>query len=467
MRSSAAVTLSQTQISYKQGPRFVQDRGGFIGAEKALTVCFALLIVLNLGRSMYHGVGTAASDAKQALATGGLSGLGDLPRPAPIQAVSGLQRPGDLAITRPIIHPPPWHPVHRDPLPMAWCDARRARSQSPNWTADWMAEVPDSTRLSDLSLPGTHDTMTYQVNNLDGASWLKTQNLSLEEQLKAGVRVLDIRVRCQGTPLPDDSPPLPGPDDAPHAPHLPRYDPQGEQNLWLVHDSYGIGGTLEDVLDTVQKFQAEHPREAIVMRLSKDDTSVGCRQSVPQVFDSYMDRYTKQGLRVWTGTDNNPTLEKLRGNLVVLHDMGDGNSKYAPKGYGSSFAHIADNWAPGTKEEKWKDVDSNLEAAEAPCPPPPAGAAGSSAPEDTCKPYLTFLSAAKGEEGTPHSWSEEMNGKAIDKLRAVCSGHFGMVLADFTTPEMTQAVIRGNCPTSTRCPPRPRPNRGGWPEVRF
>jgi hypothetical protein len=33
--------------------------------------------------------------------------------------------------------------------------------------ADWMANVADQRRLADMSLPGTHDTMTYALNDDD------------------------------------------------------------------------------------------------------------------------------------------------------------------------------------------------------------------------------------------------------------------------------------------------------------
>src|SRR6266487_4141969 len=55
---------------------------------------------------------------------------------------------------------------------------------------DWMRWVPDNKRLSELSLPGTHDTMA-----LYGGGIAETQSLPLRAQLDAGIRVLDIRCR--------------------------------------------------------------------------------------------------------------------------------------------------------------------------------------------------------------------------------------------------------------------------------
>ena len=55
---------------------------------------------------------------------------------------------------------------------------------------DWMRWVPDSKKLSVLSLPGTHDTMARY-----GGGIAETQSLPLRAQLDAGIRVLDIRCR--------------------------------------------------------------------------------------------------------------------------------------------------------------------------------------------------------------------------------------------------------------------------------
>src|SRR6266540_4907287 len=56
--------------------------------------------------------------------------------------------------------------------------------------SDWMRWVPDSTPLSILSIPGTHDTMAHY-----GGPLVQTQSLPLREQLRAGIRSLDIRAR--------------------------------------------------------------------------------------------------------------------------------------------------------------------------------------------------------------------------------------------------------------------------------
>ncbi|MGI8803215.1 MAG: phosphatidylinositol-specific phospholipase C [Solirubrobacteraceae bacterium] len=55
---------------------------------------------------------------------------------------------------------------------------------------DWMARVDDLRRLSELTIPGTHDS-----GGLRGRLRPKTQTLDIPSQLRAGIRFLDIRLR--------------------------------------------------------------------------------------------------------------------------------------------------------------------------------------------------------------------------------------------------------------------------------
>ena len=55
---------------------------------------------------------------------------------------------------------------------------------------DWMSELPDSLRLSELSIPGTHDAMARC-----GGGPVRCQNMRLDLQFLVGIRALDIRCR--------------------------------------------------------------------------------------------------------------------------------------------------------------------------------------------------------------------------------------------------------------------------------
>ena len=62
----------------------------------------------------------------------------------------------------------------------------------------WMAGIPDNRLLSEMVIPGTHDSATQYVQL---AYFSKCQSLSIREQLDAGYRYLDIRLAQEGKDL--------------------------------------------------------------------------------------------------------------------------------------------------------------------------------------------------------------------------------------------------------------------------
>src|SRR6516225_5750413 len=67
----------------------------------------------------------------------------------------------------------------------------------------WMAQMPDDALLSDITIPGTHDSGARfggvaPVVDFVTALWVHCQNWTVTQQLNAGVRFLD--VRCHAEP---------------------------------------------------------------------------------------------------------------------------------------------------------------------------------------------------------------------------------------------------------------------------
>jgi hypothetical protein len=64
-------------------------------------------------------------------------------------------------------------------------------------TDTWMGDIDPCIRyrrLSDILIPGSHDSVTYNLKFPIAAGFAQTQNQTLEEQLNDGVRAFDIRV---------------------------------------------------------------------------------------------------------------------------------------------------------------------------------------------------------------------------------------------------------------------------------
>lgn len=59
---------------------------------------------------------------------------------------------------------------------------------------NWMANLPDGTYVSHLSIPGTHDSATGNGFTVSlSASFAKTQDLNIAEQWSMGIRAFDLR----------------------------------------------------------------------------------------------------------------------------------------------------------------------------------------------------------------------------------------------------------------------------------
>lgn len=187
--------------------------------------------------------------------------------------------------------------------PSSWADGIRAYSQnaSPETShTDWMKWVPDDTRLSIMSIPGSHDTMA-----LNGGDLIETQDLELSEQLESGLRYFDIRVQMK--------------DDEFH----------------IVHGISDQFASFDDVLEACNTFLEAHPSETILLQMN--DTGVpekvacciqynpvNCELSKEQIF--YQKYYTqtngryfwRQSLNGITNPSLVPILGDVRGKIVLV-----------------------------------------------------------------------------------------------------------------------------------------------------
>lgn len=124
-------------------------------------------------------------------------------------------------------------------------------------STDWMETVPDETKLSNMSIPGTHDSCTQYV---DMRYIFQCQDAGVATQLLYGYRYLDMRLVLEQ-----------------------KHD---QQTLVLKHNiarcktsNSPFAGTLtlDDVLRDVYAFLNAHPTETIILCMkaenSKDDVA--------------------------------------------------------------------------------------------------------------------------------------------------------------------------------------------------
>lgn len=155
--------------------------------------------------------------------------------------------------------------------------------------SDWMKYLPDNTYLSQVSMPGSHDACTMYGSHYEYTSgkpgeryhfkWLqnivlgyinttkmiKAQELSIEEQLAAGIRMFDLRPSATGSSVQD----LP----IQHGiaklgdPTLGGYTPGGSDRQELSPFM------LSHLLDRFVRFLEAHPGETVLVHMKYENTS--------------------------------------------------------------------------------------------------------------------------------------------------------------------------------------------------
>ena len=159
-------------------------------------------------------------------------------------------------------------------------------------SADWMGRLDGSLMLSEISLPGTHDSATQYVQ----LAWFsKCQSLDVGGQLEAGARYLDIRLGADG------------------------------ERLQLMHGftkckTSAFGGTLylDEVLRQCYAFLDAHPTEAVVFAVKQEhgDESVAA-------FEALLNAYAQASPAHWLLSETVPTLDEARGKLVLMRRYED------------------------------------------------------------------------------------------------------------------------------------------------
>src|SRR5262245_41705409 len=186
-------------------------------------------------------------------------------------------------------------PRHSSPLLLEMLENRIVPAPFTGDTKDWMGLVPGQTLLNQMSIPGTHDTMTYAFHGTDRAPFAQTQDDNLATQLAKGIRFLDIR--C-------------GP--------VYAGDSLVTNDFGLYHGNYAIPGLFFDssVLHVCQDFLYYHPGETIVMSIKNDFS--GSSALTNEQFDAFFNNIWRGSEDSWYVGGTVPSLEEVRGKIVLL-----------------------------------------------------------------------------------------------------------------------------------------------------
>lgn len=277
--------------------------------------------------------------------------------------------------------------------------------------ADWMSRLPRDTRLSALSIPGSHNAGA-RFEPLAGTA--KCQDATLADQLGAGVRFLDLRCRHQR-----DS--------------FAIYHGMMEQRL-----------TFDAALDQIAGFLKVHPGECVLLSVKEEHKAAENSRTFEATFDSYV---AKAPDRWWLGT-RIPSLGDARGRMVLVRRFAAAAAKgidasHWPDNDSFRTAQLAvqDCYQVPDVEAKWRRIETALEAARA----------------DTAsgRLHLNFASGYRpGALGIPNVTA--VVGGIGPRLRAwferAPAGHYGCVIMDFVDAGTCAAIIRTHVPESGRRP---------------
>lgn len=144
-----------------------------------------------------------------------------------------------------------------------------------------MASIPDDRPLSEVTMPGTHNTMA-----LYGGVYAECQTWSLASQLRAGIRFLDVRLRYING------------------------------NLTLHHGVSYQRGHFGHVLKALVDFLHEYPTETVLMRVKEEFSE---SNNIYSAVVDYIYRYAYWDL-LWHSRLV-PTMGEARGKLIILQNF--------------------------------------------------------------------------------------------------------------------------------------------------
>lgn len=271
----------------------------------------------------------------------------------------------------------------------------------------WMASVADAVNLTQLSIPGSHDAGA-RYEPVSGTA--KCQNLTIGDQLNAGIRFLDIRCR-----------------------HI-------DNAFAIHHGSIYQNLNFDDVLNACFTFLNLNPGECIVMSVKEEYDPSNNTRTFEQTFDSYVQKNPSQ----WYTGASVPTLGQVRGKIVLLRRFA---ASVTPKGIdatnwadNTTFSvsnndaqlRIEDNYVVSDNNAKWNNITALLGEAK-------------TGPGTTL--YISFTSGYKPLIfGIPSitTVSNAINPNVSSYFTSNTTGRYGIIPMDFSESGKASLIYQTN-----------------------
>ena len=186
-------------------------------------------------------------------------------------------------------------------------------------SCSWMSELPDELYITDLSIPGTHDAGAAHTSTCNSSA--QCQQLSIHDQLNAGIRYFDLRI---------------GPDQR------------------IVHGATncqfnGDGLYLDRVMNWIREFLRDNPGEVVILQPMENRGG----DKVDKAAYNYFKKLVEKERNLFYIGDHVPTLGECRGKILILSRLNYGNKDYQTEG--GQWALEARNWQTSRTDREYYD----------------------------------------------------------------------------------------------------------------
>jgi len=167
---------------------------------------------------------------------------------------------------------------------------------------DWMKRINGERLLSEISIPGTHDSGSDKLDleEYDKAihvvptpkinGMYQAQSLSISTQLSVGIRYLDIRLKSDG---------------------------------WIYHREYKTKNNFKQVVEDVKLFLKENPSETVIMRVKDESDDI-----IGADISKYLHRVINENNNLFAKLNKTPSLNEVRGKVVLFVQIKNFTKEY-------------------------------------------------------------------------------------------------------------------------------------------
>lgn len=272
------------------------------------------------------------------------------------------------------------------------------RAQSDNST--WMARLDDSAPLNTLSIPGTHNAGSlYSFADVYG----KCQTLPIKDQLTLGVRLFDIRLRLVN------------------------------DELCIVHSIADQMTDFDEALGDMLDFLRKNPSEFLLVSIKQETAPKNSKVDFVKTLEDMLRSFPE----VSDKTTLPKTVREARGLIHILSRY-ENSSMGLPcydgwiddDAFEMGEVYVQDNYKVKSEEEKIADVEATLRISE----------------KREYELVLNFASCYF-PSGFPPVYAgiptHDINAHLLESLPEG-EGACGVILCDFITSELAEAIIRRN-----------------------